>query len=202
MSNPSLQDRLTAATVVRLCAAAVFLIVGIGAGIYYSSLLLGVLFGLVSLAMAGNALVDSDDELWGYKIGGWAELAFDLTILLSAAFLVLSLQGNVHRWNTMGNRKAPAVAEGKLPFADDLYNQIKRPEAGKLTLPRYADGTRWLLRLSDKIVELVPGERDGYKIVEDVDTLVVTGDFPDGTKIYYINIDLVPSVSKDIPKVK
>jgi hypothetical protein len=54
--STSLKDRLTAATVARLCAAGLFLIVGVVTGFVFSSLLTAVLFALVACCFVGSGL--------------------------------------------------------------------------------------------------------------------------------------------------
>lgn len=110
------------------------------------------------------------------------------------------------RWNLMGTRTAPEAKGDEVEFTDELYNQIGR-DKDTLSIPRFADGGRWLAKMPDGVkVVLKPGMKGDKITVEvDVDKLVVKGTLPDTARLYYVTLDdnfrVVVSKSRQLPPV-
>jgi hypothetical protein len=224
-----LKDRTTNPAIAHLILAALLVIAGIIGGVWVwnqTEFYLGAMTFcgtiLIAFTFAADPYIDSEDH--GGE-GGWYE--FYLKLGGGAGFLLIAVTGitimsalaqskaehtktqgelqksntNVERWKLFSTTKAPAAADGKLPFPDEVYKKVSRPENDKMLLPRFSDGSVWALRLSDKIVELSAGERQGYRVEEDVENLVVTGSLPADAKIYFVSKEMAPSVSRPLPAV-
>ncbi len=224
-----LEERTTPAAKAHLILAIVLAIAGLIGGFWIwnqTEFYLGLLAFVGTLLIAFTFVADPYIDAADFEgKGGWYE--FYLKLAGTVGFLLIGLvgitimsalaqtraehaktkgelqttEGHVNRWKIFSSTKAPAAADGKLPFPDEVYKKATRPEDGKLLLPRFSDGSVWALRLTDKIVELSPGERQGYKIEEDVENLVVTGSLPGDAKIYFVSKEMHPSVSRPMPAV-
>lgn len=111
----------------------------------------------------------------------------------------------IDRWNLLGSRTAPGAKDGELEFADDLYNQIGR-DASSMTVPRFVDAGRWLIKMPDgsKVV-LHSGLKGDVTVEFDADKMVVKGVLPDTARLYYVGLTndfmVVTSKSRQIPAV-
>ncbi len=222
-----LGERTTKSAVAHLILAAILILTGVIAGWWVGSQTESYLGALIILAglllaipFAGDPYIDSNDnDRWG----GWVEFGMKAIGLVGVILIVIvgvsivktlmntrtdlgnqttavgQKEQTINRWKLFSATKAPPAADNQLPFPDDLYKQVRWNKEGQLLLPRYVDGTKWALRLPDKIVELSAGERHGYKVEEDVENLVVSGSFPGDAKIYFVNSAMVPSVSRPLP---
>lgn len=107
------------------------------------------------------------------------------------------------RLRDFANRKAPQAVGNKLPFPDVIYRDVIRTKADTLILPRFSDGTRWGLKHQDRVIEVFADNPDsfGLGMSEDQDKLIVKGSFHETTRLYFVNVDMVPSISRPIPPV-